>query len=60
MYHPSDRIVHTAAFVILIVEHWLECEIAQIEYNPRILLDVFNNHNFLLNITFDFLLKLMF
>ena len=29
MYHPTDRIVHTTAFVTLYVEHWLEREIAQ-------------------------------
>ena len=27
--HPTDRIAHTAAFVTLIVEHWLERAIAQ-------------------------------
>ena len=29
MYHPTDRITHTTAFVIPVVEHWLEREIAQ-------------------------------
>ena len=24
MHHPTDRIVHTMAFVIPVVEHWLE------------------------------------
>ena len=28
-YHPTDRIIHTAAFVTPVVEHWLEREIAQ-------------------------------
>ena len=29
MHHPTDRIIHTTAFVTLFVEHWLEQEIAQ-------------------------------
>ena len=29
MHHPTDRIVHTMAFVTPVVEHWLEREIAQ-------------------------------
>ena len=29
MHHPTDRIVHTTAFVTAVVEHWLEREIAQ-------------------------------
>ena len=29
MHHPTDRIIHTMAFVIPVVEHWLEQEIAQ-------------------------------
>ena len=29
MHHPTDRIVHTTAFVIPVMEHWLEREIAQ-------------------------------
>ena len=24
MHHPTDRIAHTTAFVIPVVEHWLE------------------------------------
>ena len=27
--HPTDRIAHTTAFVIPVVEHWLEREISQ-------------------------------
>ena len=27
MHHPTDRIAHTTAFVIPVVEHWLEREI---------------------------------
>ena len=27
MHHPTDRIVHTTAFVTPVVEHWLEREI---------------------------------
>ena len=30
MHNPTDRIAHTMAFVVLVVEHWLEQEIAQI------------------------------
>ena len=29
MHHPTDRIAHTTAFIIPVVEHWLEREIAQ-------------------------------
>ena len=29
MYHPTDRIAHTKAFVTPVVEHWLQQEIAQ-------------------------------
>ena len=29
MHHPTDRIVHTMAFVTPVVEDWLEREIAQ-------------------------------
>ena len=29
MHHPTDRIIHTTAFVTPVVEHWLELEIAQ-------------------------------
>ena len=29
MHHPTDRIIHATAFVTLVVEHWLEREIAQ-------------------------------
>ena len=29
MHHHTDRIAHTTAFVIPVVEHWLEREIAQ-------------------------------
>ena len=27
MHHPTDRIIHTTAFVTPVVEHWLEREI---------------------------------
>ena len=29
MHHPTDRIIHTTAFITPVVEHWLEPEIAQ-------------------------------
>ena len=29
MHHPTDRITHTTAFVVPVVGHWLEREIAQ-------------------------------
>ena len=29
MHHPTDRIIHTTAFVTPVVEHWLKREIAQ-------------------------------
>ena len=28
MHHPTDRIIHTTAFVIPVMEHWLERKIA--------------------------------
>ena len=30
MHHPTDRIIHTTAFVTPVVEHWMEREIAQL------------------------------
>ena len=33
MHHPTDRISHTTAFVILVVEQWLEREIAECVYH---------------------------
>ena len=29
MHYPTDRIVHTTAFVTPVVEHWLEQQIAE-------------------------------
>ena len=29
MHHPTDRIIHTTAFVTPVVEHWMEREIAE-------------------------------
>ena len=29
MHHPTDRMIHTTAFVTPVVGHWLEREIAQ-------------------------------
>ena len=29
MHHPTDRVAHTTAFVVPVVEHWLEREISQ-------------------------------
>ena len=29
MHHPTERIIHTTAYVTPVVEHWLEWEIAQ-------------------------------
>ena len=31
MHHPTDRIIHTTAFVSPVVEHWLDREIANKE-----------------------------
>ena len=33
MHHPTDRIAHTIAYVTPVVEHWLEREIAQWDFN---------------------------
>ena len=30
MHHPTDRIIHTTAFVTPVVEHWLEREPSEI------------------------------
>ena len=30
MHHPTDRIIHTTAFVKPVVEHWLELEIVKL------------------------------
>ena len=38
MHHPTDRITHTTAFVIPVVEHWLEQDIAQWVHHERTLL----------------------
>ena len=38
MHHPTDRIPHTMAFVIPVVEHWLEISVLDTwvpEYTPR-------------------------
>ena len=32
MHHPTDRIAHTTAFVIAVVEHWLEREWDEAKY----------------------------
>ena len=29
MHHPTDRIIHTSAFVTPVMEHWLERETAE-------------------------------
>ena len=31
MHHPTDRIAHTTAFVIPVMEHWMEQKIAQMD-----------------------------
>ena len=33
MHHPTDRIAHTTFFVIRVLEHWLEWEIAQLHHD---------------------------
>ena len=35
MHHPTDKIVHTMAFVTPVVEYWLEWEIAQWVWNRK-------------------------
>ena len=37
MHHPTDRIIHTMAFVTPVVEHWLEREIAQWVHPMKVL-----------------------
>ena len=29
MYHPTDRITHTTAFVTPVMEHWLERDVVR-------------------------------
>ena len=46
MHHPTDRIIHTMAFITPVVEHWLEENIGhgkrRVLYNFH-LLDLFSN-----------------
>ena len=35
MHQPRDKVAHTTAFVIPVVKHWLEREIAQWVHNER-------------------------
>ena len=35
MHHPTDRIIHTTAFVTSVVEHWLEREMALWVHNEE-------------------------
>ena len=35
VYHLTDRITHTTDFVTLVVDHWLEREIAQWVHNKE-------------------------
>ena len=44
MHHPTDKIAHTTAFVIPVVEHWLEREIAQWVYPMKDRLDDPSHH----------------
>ena len=34
MHHPTDKIAHTMVFVIPVMKHWLEWEIAQWRIDP--------------------------
>ena len=36
MRHPTDRIIHTTAFVTPAMGHWLEREIARTSYEEKI------------------------
>ena len=33
MHHPTDRIAHNMTFIIPVLEHWLEREIAQLVHH---------------------------
>ena len=46
MHYPTDRITHTTAFVIPVVEHWLEWEIAQWAHQEWILYHTATSHSF--------------
>ena len=35
MHYPTDRIAHTMAFIIPVMEHWLEQEIAPMRAGTR-------------------------
>ena len=44
MYHPTDRITHTTAFVTPVVEHWLEREVARWVHSMKDRSDDPSNH----------------
>ena len=50
MHHPTDRITHTTAFVTLVVEQWLEREIAQWVHPMKGRFDDPSHHTFYGNI----------
>ena len=44
MHHPTDRIVHTTAFVRPVVEHWLEREIIRMRRKEMFYLTMLSTH----------------
>ena len=44
MHHPTDRIAHTTVFVTQVVEHWLEQEIAQWDFNRVACISIMLKH----------------
>ena len=36
MFHPTDRIAYTTAFVTLVVEHWFERDIDSLKSKTRV------------------------
>ena len=44
MHHPTDRIVHTTAFVRPVVEHWLEREINRMRRKEMFYLTTHSTH----------------
>ena len=44
MHHPTDRIIHTTAFVTPVVEHWLEQKIYQLVHPTKDRSDDLSHH----------------
>ena len=55
MHHPTDRTAHTTAFVISVVDHWLQREIApenKIDYHKTVVNIRLANDGYIYQYTF--------